>query len=589
MLKRFFIAFTGSLAAIWLSAFLFFILICAIAVSLSLSSKSDSVTLKDHTVLRIDLSGPIEERPRTGSLLDELYGLEEKKEKLALNEIVNSILKAADDKSIDGIYINCGGSSAGIATRCEIVKAIEAFKKSGKWVLAYGDYYTQGDYLVASAADSVYVNPEGLVEISGLSSTVLFFKNLLDKAGVDVQVVKVGTYKSAVEPFILDKMSEASREQTMGYVKGIWNTLTPIISKNRGVSAADVNNWADSLSVTWSAGELIANKIVDRSVYRHEFEDILASKSSRDDRDDLRMITPSQYAQARDIYENDDNGHRIAVLYAVGDIVDSGKEGISAESIVPEIFDLAEDDDVDGMVLRVNSGGGSAFASEQIWEALEQFKSKGKPLYVSMGDVAASGGYYISCGADRIYASPQTLTGSIGIFGMIPCVKTLLNDKIGITTSTVGSNAHPTFMNIADPLTPVELAAMQRRVDRGYETFVGRCAQGRGISADSIKAIAEGRVWDGVMAKKIGLIDRFGSLNDAISDMAKELKLKKYTVSVYPRETPTFLQMLMAAQAEAEAGAVERQLGESYKIYQTMRSIGSLEPVQCRMEYVEIR
>lgn len=582
-------AFTGSLAAIWLSAFLFVILLCVMVVSLSLSSKSERVTLKDHTILRIDLSGPIEERQTVGKLLDELYGLEQKKEKLALNQIVNSIIKAADDKSIDGIYINCAGSSAGIASRCEIVNAIKLFKKSGKWVVAYGDYYSQGDYLVASAADSVFVNPEGIVEVSGLSSTVLFFKNLLDKIGVEAQVIKVGTYKSAVEPFILDGMSEASREQTVGYVNGIWNTLTPIISKNRGVAVADVNNWADSLCVTWSSEELIKHRIVDDTVYRHEIEDILAEKSGRDSRDDLRFITPAQYAEVRDIYKNEDNSHRIAVLYAVGDIVDTGNDGISAETIVPEILDLADDDDIAGLVLRVNSGGGSAFASEQIWEALEQFKATGKPFYVSMGDVAASGGYYISCGADRIYASEQTLTGSIGIFGIIPCVKTLLNDKIGITTSTVGSNANPTFMNLVDPLTPVERAAMQRRIDRGYETFVGRCAEGRGVSTDSIKAIAEGRVWDGVAAKKIGLVDQFGSLNDAVGDMAKSLKLKKYSVSVYPEQNPTFLQMLMAAQSEAESKAVERQLGDAYTLYNTVRRIGTLEPVQCRMESIEIK
>lgn len=589
MLKRFFVSFAGSLTAIWLSAFLFLILIVAMIAAAAMSNKSDSVSLKDHTILRIDLSGDIVERPTVGKLWDEIYAQEGNKSKLALNQVVNSILNAADDKAIDGIYLDCSGSSAGIATRCQIVNALRKFKESGKWVYAYGDYYSQGDYLIASVADSLCVNPEGLVEVSGLSSTVIFFKNMLDKIGVEAQVIKVGTYKSAVEPFILDKMSEASREQTSQYVNGIWNTLTPIIGKGRGVTVDAVNMWADSLCVTWPAKELLANKIVDRAIYRHQMEELLARKTGRDDTDDLRFVTPAQYAKVRDLLKSGEKSHQIAVLYAVGDIVDTGDDGISAEAMVPEILDLADDDDIDGLVLRVNSGGGSAFASEQIWEALEQFKATGKPLYVSMGDVAASGGYYISCGADRIYAEPQTLTGSIGIFGIIPCAKTLLNDKIGVTTSTVGTNANPTFLHLDTPLTPVERAAMQRRIDRGYETFVGRCAEGRGMSVDSIKSIAEGRVWDGVTALKIGLVDEFGSLDDVVKAMAKELNLKKYSIGEYPVADLSFWQQLVAAQNELEVKIIEKHLGESYKIYTAIDRINRMEPVQCRMENVVLR
>lgn len=577
--------------AIWVSAALLFVMIIMVVISLALSGdgKSKSVTLDNHSILHIDLSGQIAERPAPVGLIDRINDLEEPKAKLALNQVVNSILAAADDASIEGIFLECSGAQAGIASRCEIADALETFRLSGKWVLSYGDYYSQGDYLVASAADTVYVNPEGLVEVAGLSSTVMFYKNLLDKAGVDVQVIKVGTYKSAVEPYILDEMSEANREQTKGYVDGIWNTLAEMIGRNRGVSALDVNRWADSLSVTWPVEKLLAEKVVDRSLYRHEFDELLAELTGRDDVDDLRFITPAEYAEVRNIYKADDDKKRIAVLYAVGDIVDTGKEGISAEAMVPEILALAEDDDVAGLVLRVNSGGGSAFASEQIWEALEQFKATGRPFYVSMGDVAASGGYYISCAADRIYASKQTLTGSIGIFGLIPCVKRLLNDKIGVTTSTVGSNAHPGFMNLTTPLSPVEREALQRRINRGYETFTRRCADGRNMDIDSIKAIAEGRVWDGVMAKRIGLVDRFGTLVDAVTDMAEELKLKKYSVGIYPEYTPTIWQMVMSAQADMESAALERELGEAYEAYRTVRRIGELEPVQCRMESVELK
>lgn len=589
MLKRFFVSFAGSLTAIWVSAFLFIILLVAMLAAAAMSNKNDGFSLKDHTILRIDLSGDIVERPTVGKLWDEIYAQEGNKSKLALNQVVNSILHAADDKSIEGIYLDCSGASAGIATRCQIVNALRKFKESGKWVYAYGDYYSQGDYLIATVADSVFVNPQGMVEVSGLSSTVMFFKNLLDKVGVEAQVIKVGTYKSAVEPFILDKMSEPSREQTAQYVNGIWNTLTQIISDGRGVTTDAVNLWADSLCVTWPVKKLIDNKIVDGYLYHHEMEELLAEKTDRIDVDNLRFVTPAQYAKARDLLNSKEGSHQIAVLYAVGDIVDTGSDGISAEAMVPEILDLAEDTDIDGLVLRVNSGGGSAFASEQIWEALEVFKSKGKPFYVSMGDVAASGGYYISCGADRIYAEPQTLTGSIGIFGIVPCAKTLLNDKIGITTSTVGTNANPTFLHFDIPMTPVEREAMQRRIDRGYETFVGRCAEGRGISVDSIKSIAEGRVWDGVTALKIGLVDEFGSLDDAVKAMAQELGLKKYSVGEYPVADLSFWQQLVVAQNELEVKIIEKHLGESYKIYTTIDRISRMEPVQCRMESVILR
>ncbi len=587
MLKRFFIAFTGSLAAIWLSGLLFLILI-VMAVIVAGVGSNESVKLKDHSILRIDLAGVITERPEGNSYLNSIYDTGSAPQSQALNEIVGSILKAATDKSIDGIFIDCQGSSAGIATRCDIIGAIETFKKSGKWVIAYGDSYDQGDYLIATTADTVFVNPQGVVNVAGLSSTTMFFKDLLDKVGVEAQVIKVGTYKSAVEPYLLNEMSEANREQVTSYVDGIWKTLTPIIAKNRKVTEADVNMWADSLCLTWPASRLVDSRIVDRTAYRHEVEELLADMTGRDSADDLRFITPSQMASATDLL-NHGGGDYIAVLYASGDIVDTGSEGISAEVFVPEILDLAADDDVKGLVLRVNSGGGSAFASEQIWEALERFKDTGKPFYVSMGDVAASGGYYISCGADKIYADRQTLTGSIGIFGIIPCAKTLLNDRLGVHTSTVGTNANPTFGDLSSPLTAFEREALQRHINDGYETFTGRCAEGRGLPIDSIKAIAEGRVWDGNQARRIGLIDDFSDLNGVVTAMAQELKLKKYKVKECPNADQSLWKLLTSLKSSYHEKMLRRELGDSYDIYRQVDALTHMERVQCRMEKVVLK
>lgn len=584
MLKNFFISMLGAIAGFWISLMLFMVS-CMILLAGSLAtslvnSEVNSAEIKDNSILRISFDANIEERG--GSLSFEEV-LQDVPAPMTLENILRAISAAKEDKHIAGIYLDCKGGSGGIATMQAIQKALADFQKSGKWVCAYSDNYTQGNYYIASGAKYLYLNPVGSVDVRGLGSQIPFFKNLLDKLGVKMQIFKVGTYKSAVEPFILTEMSPASREMTDYFLKNIWNNMSTTIAQNRKVSVATVNQWADSLSVFNAPETYVKAKMVDKLLYANELTDHLKKITKTKKDDDLNFIDYNVYLASAKVPHEKSNKNKIAVLYACGDIVDTGDEGISAEKMVPEILNLAEDDDIKAMVLRVNSGGGSAFASEQIWHALEVFKQNGKTLYVSMGDYAASGGYYISCGADRIFAEPSTLTGSIGIFGMIPDIQGLLNDKIGINLSTVTTNANGDFPTITKAVTPYQTAKMQGTIARGYDLFTKRCAQGRNIPQDSIKAIGEGRVWDGVTAKRIGLVDNLGGLQTAIRSLAKKMKYDNYQVVTYPNVEKNFWDMLAEMPMQAKTAAMKDELGTFYPVYLEMKRLEGFNPIQARM------
>ncbi len=540
---------------------------------------SPASKIPSHSILHIALDGPVEERVQGRSFLDELQGISYNT--VALNDMIKAIDKAACDSKIEGIYLDCKGGAGGAATMAYIRESLMKFKESGKWIVAYSDAYTQSNYYLATVADSVWLNPQGVVDVHGLGGTMPFFKGLLDKLGVEMQVIKVGTYKSAVEPYIMTGPSEANREQINAYITPIWNYFCEGIASSRGVEPATVNQWADSLVMTQSQESLLREKVVTSLIYRHEAEEWMKEQTGKTGKKDrLGLVSVSKYVQS---IKPEKASNNIAVLYAVGDIVDSGNEGIVGDKMSPLILDLAKDDDVDALVLRVNSGGGSAFASEQIWEALEQFKSTGKKFYVSMGDVAASGGYYISCGADKIYCQPVTITGSIGIFGLIPSIKGLLTDKLGVNVATVATNPEANI-GIVDPMTPVQRAAMQSMINRGYETFVGRCAAGRDMPVDSIKAIAEGRVWDGQAALRIGLVDELGDLDRCIADLAADCGYDRYKVTEYPEPRGEWWEELLLSSEGVKERIVKSELGEAYPYYQAIRKVQRLEHVQCRME-----
>lgn len=579
-------SFLGTVAGIFVSGFLISIGLFILTVMAIVSSATHSkYSVKDKSILYLDLSREIVEQPASLDIMAKLTNDGPSAD--VLYNIIDAIDAAADDDRIKGIFIDANGSSAGTAQRKAIIDALRRFKKSGKWIYSYGDVYSQGDYYIAaSASDSLYINPLASVDIHGLGGRMMFFKNLLDKIGVEMQVVKVGTYKSAVEPFILTEPSAASIEQQQLYLGNLWKDIRASIAKGRKVSADSVNAWANSFSFTFDATQLIRKRIADASAYRHEFIDKLKELTDIDKDDDLRLVTPAQYVTSK---PHKSHKTTIAVLYASGDITESGKDGIASDRLVPEILELAENDDIDGLILRVNSGGGSAFASEQIWEALGEFKEMtGKPFYVSMSDYAASGGYYISCGADKIYAEPVTITGSIGIFGLIPNIRGLVTDKLGVTTYPISTNPAGAQPDIFVPMTESQRAGMQSYVDRGYELFVKRVAGGRKKTVDQIKAIAEGRVWDGREALRIGLVDKLGGLDTALADMAKELGVESWSVERYPKTEDDVLTALLMMSDRMEQSALERKLGDVAEIYRTIESIRQYQGVQARMQPVVI-
>lgn len=587
-MKKFLYSFLGTMAGIWLSVLLGGVLLIFTIIALAGSSDTKS-TVESGSVLRIDLSGIVVDQATVPSIMDVVQ--DNVDTQLSLSEIVQAIKNAKDDSRIEGILLDCKGASIGVSQCEDIINALKEFKTSDKWIWAYADTYTQTDYFVASAADSVFLNPIGMVDIHGLSGQVIFFKGLMDKIGVEAQIVKVGTYKSAVEPFMLTGMSDANRQQMTHYIGRIWDNMKQDIAKNRNTHADSVNSWADSYTFSLSAEDYLNLNIVDALKYTHELEELVAEKTQTTDPKFIEL--EDYYTSISSSLKNTSASKRIAVLYAVGDITEDGDDGIASDRLVPQIADLTEDESIDGLILRVNSGGGSAFASEQIWEALEQFKAKtGKPFYVSMGDMAASGGYYISCGADSIYASPYTLTGSIGIFGIIPNVEPLIKGKLGVNVETVETNTGnmPTLLQA---MTGDQREAMQSYVDRGYELFVKRCADGRGMTIDQIKAIAEGRVWDGTSALENGLVDKLGGLQTAINDMAMTLGTDVENIDVveYPEVEDQWWKVL--AELEKSAVMASTLTGEGdlpQKLYQKLEQrIRNIDPLQCRTNYVYLK
>ncbi|MCM1020791.1 MAG: signal peptide peptidase SppA [Muribaculum sp.] len=535
----------------------------------------DTPEVKEHSILKIELSGILSERHQGMTLMQQMRGYKDNSK--GLDDIVASIKNAANDSKIEGIYLDCKGMDGGTASLEYMRQTLADFKKSGKWIVAYGDDYNQDNYYLASLADSIWLNPMGAVDISGMGGAMVFFKGLLDKIGVEMQVLKVGTYKSAVEPYILDSPSEASVKQTREYITPLWKVVKEGIASSRNVEPSVVDQWADSLIFTDEATTYVGRNIVSELIYRHQAEEKLKQMTGVDAGDDLRFISPENYVKT---INSKSSENKIALLYAEGEIFDAGDQGIVSEKMVTTILKLANDDDVDALVLRVNSPGGSAFASEQIWEALQQFKAKGKPFYVSMGDMAASGGYYISCGADKIFCQPTTLTGSIGIFGMIPNIKGLLNNHLGITATMVSTNPN-TDLTYLEPMTPFQRSRMQKMIENGYKTFVDRCAQGRHISADSINAIGQGRVWDGTTALNIGLVDQLGNLDQCIETLALDKGWSSYEIAVYPDANKSWWEKILDEELDIQNMLVRNELGEAYPIYKAIQRVKNMNRIQC--------
>ncbi len=509
-----------------------------------------------------------------------------------LNDILSSIKKAKANDDIKGIYIEAGALAANYATLQEIRNALADFRKSGKWIVAYGDFYTQGAYYVASVADKVYINPKGIVDWHGIGAQTMFYKDFMAKFGVKWEVVKVGTFKSATETFTEEKMSDANRLQTQTFIDGTWRNVCDAVSKSRGISVDSLNSYADSYLALQATETLMKAKMVDGMMYGDQVKDAVKKMMKLDKDDDISQLTLNDMLNVKD---GKVEGSEIAVYYAEGDIVQDPKAAtmfgnnnyIASRKVCKDLEDLMNDDDVKAVVVRINSGGGDAYASEQMWHQMSELR-KVKPVVVSMGDYAASGAYYMSAPASWIVAQPNTLTGSIGIFAVIPDFSGLVTSKLGVRFDEVKTNRNSTFGNLmARPFNAEEKAMLQASVNRGYSLFRQRVAEGRRLPVESVEKIAQGRVWLATDALNIKLVDQLGGIDDAVKKAAQLAKLKDYYTSDYPAAASWMDTMLnsMSSSGTYLDEQLRQTLGDFYQPFTMLRSIDKREAIQARIPY----
>lgn len=509
-----------------------------------------------------------------------------------LNDILSSIKKAKANDDIKGIYIETGALAANYATLQEIRNALADFRKSGKWIVAYGDFYTQGAYYVASVADKVYINPKGIVDWHGIGAQTMFYKDFMAKFGVKWEVVKVGTFKSATETFTEEKMSDANRLQTKTFIDGTWRNVCDAVSKSRGISVDSLNSYADSYLALQATETLVKAKMVDGMMYGDQVKDAVKKMMKLEKDDDIAQLTLNDMLNVKD---EKVEGSEIAVYYAEGDIVQDPKAAtmfgnnnyIASRKVCKDLEDLMNDDDVKAVVVRINSGGGDAYASEQMWHQMSELR-KVKPVVVSMGDYAASGAYYMSAPASWIVAQPNTLTGSIGIFAVIPDLSGLVTTKLGVRFDEVKTNRNSTFGNLmARPFNAEEKAMLQASVNRGYSLFRQRVADGRRLPVESVEKIAQGRVWLATDALNIKLVDQLGGIDDAVKKAAQLAKLKDYYTSDYPAAASWMDNLLnsMSSSGTYLDEQLRQTLGDFYQPFTMLRSIDKREAIQARIPY----
>ena len=538
--------------------------------------------LQDNSVLHLKLSGNINERIAEDDPFTMLLG-SSVPTPMGLNDITNAIRKAKDNNSIKGIYIDSRMFAASTASLAEIRGELLRFKESDKFIVAYSDTYTQGGYYLASVADKIVVNPHGMIDLHGLAATPMFYKEALDKLGVEIQVFKVGTYKSAVEPFILTGMSDENREQVSSYLNDLWSTIGNEIAQSRNVDINDFNSIVNGLPMLKDVDFLVQSNLIDTLLYEPDMKNYIRSLLDIElDKEipsagvsDMKSVKPEKTKSTK---------NQIGLLYAVGEITSgTGSSNIQDKYLVNEIEKLRKNEDIKAVVLRVNSPGGSAYASEQIWKAISELKAE-KPVVVSMSDVAASGGYYIACNADRIVAQPTTITGSIGIFGMFPNLKKT-TEKIGLDVDVVKTHEYSDFGNFARPMNEGEKEILQSYIERGYDLFLTRCAEGRNIPKDILAQYAEGRVWTGNQAKEIGLVDELGDLKKAIEIAAELADVDEYLVFEYPKMQSFIEELLDSKKKDLAAETLQEVLGDHYQILSLVKSIKEQDYVQARLPY----
>ncbi|MGM9760073.1 MAG: signal peptide peptidase SppA [Parabacteroides sp.] len=558
--------------------------VCVLIGIISSVNSTTDYHPKSHTILRLQLSGTLQEEVGE-SPVQLLMG--ENAAPMALRNVLEAIRIAKETPEIEGIYCESGLMISGAASRSAIRRALEDFRTSGKFIYAYGDTYTQGNYYLCSVADSLFLNPQGVLELTGISSQHLFYKGLLEKVGVKMQIFKVGTYKGAVEPYMLDKLSDANREQIQSYIDDFWSHITQEIAASRQLTAEAVNRFVDEGISFADPKRTVELGLTDGLKYRSEMEEFLKKRMDLDEDDKLRFASVDQVlAIPQNKKKHDD---QIAVLYAEGEIAFSSptsyydNSAYITEKMADELIKLRKDKDVKAVVFRVNSPGGSAYISDQIWKEVVELK-KVKPVVVSMGDVAASGGYYISCAANKIVAEANTLTGSIGIFGMFPDFSGLL-DKLDVTTDIVKTNRFSDMGDTSRPMTDEEKALLQTYIERGYDTFISRCAEGRGMTKEQINAIGQGRVWTGSQALERGLVDELGGIDCAIRSAAELADLKEYSIKQVSTAKDFLTELLESQWSSLENRLAQQWLGEDYTYVNTLRKIRQNTGIQARIPY----
>ncbi len=564
------------------------IIISAIIIGgmVSSATKEDEIEVKDNSILHIQLDTEISDRGSNNPM--ENFNIQTLKSNnvIGLKDIIACLKKAETDKRIKGIYLDFTSIPAGMATVEEIRNALIDFKKTGKFIVSYSDFYSQKTYYLASVAKKIYLNPEGDLNFVGLSAQIMFFKKALEKLGVEPEVIRHGKFKSAVEPFILDKMSDENREQISVYVGSIWNNVLKGISEQRNIPVDDLKNFADQLLIR-DAKSAMTNKMIDSVKYKDQIIDELKQLSGIKLKDDLNLITLNKYTKAK--VENEETEiikNKIAIIYATGEIQlgEGDTKTIGSDGLSAAIRKARKDTAIKAIVLRVNSPGGSALASEIIWREVVLAR-KVKPVIASMGDVAASGGYYISCAADTIVASPTTITGSIGVFGLTFNAQNLLNEKLGITFDHMNTNKYSDIGTPTRKMTPEEKAIMQEGVEHIYEVFIQHVADGRKIPVAKVDSMGQGRVWSGENAIRLGLVDVFGGIDTAVKIAASKAKLKKYRIVSLPEEKDPFQQILQNLSNQTSERFIQNNLGENYRYYRNLQSVFNMKGIQARMVF----
>lgn len=591
-MKTFFGAFFGSLVGLVVATIIsIFIVIAMVAGSLKGVMKDGdggTFTAKPNSVLHFKINGTVVDRGIENPFEDFDFGPFADAGVLGLNDLRAMLKKAETDDNIKGVYLDLQNIGTGFASVEELRNSILEFKKSGKFVYAYSEIYSQKAYYLATAANKVYLNPQGGMEFKGLAAQLMFFKNMLEKLNIEMQIFRHGKFKSAIEPFMLDKMSDANRLQTEAYIGSIWNTMLQGISTARKVDVNTLNALANNLSIAMPE-DAVKHKLIDALMYEDEVMDLIRKELKIKEKEKINFVALNKYHKSKgkkgDVKLT--RKDKIAVVYAIGQI--SGGEGddenIGSERIAKAVRDARNDSTIKAIVLRVNSPGGSALASDVIWREVNLCKGV-KPLVVSMGDVAASGGYYISCAADKIYAQPNTITGSIGVFGVLPNARKLFSEKFGITVDTVNTNKHSDLGSTLRGVTEEERGYVQGSVEHIYDVFITRVSDGRKIDKNMVDSIGQGRVWSGADALKINLVDELGGLDAAIAYAVKKAKVgEDYKLVEYPKQKDPFEKLFNKGEEELESRIVGKNLGEQYQYLKVVKHLIDQKGVQARLPY----